>query len=200
MGAGTIVSDAAEEFVEGLEGDGFAFAADGRDVSPAVDGAEDELGVGGVGSEDAGGGFGVAGGYAEGRMVEGGALEADAVVGEGLHEGDDGGAILRAEADLADAGAEVAAGGKIALASVEVHDLFEGGLAAVVEVGAGEFDVAGDLKAPLVVLGLAALKRGLPKGSRALRPGSSARGETAVRKKPRSRGSLGLKPRRFLLE
>ena len=84
MGAGAIVADAAEEFVEGLEGDGFAFAADGGDVGPAVDGAEDEPRVGGIGGEDAGGGFGVAGGDAEGRMVKGGALEADAVIGEGL--------------------------------------------------------------------------------------------------------------------
>jgi len=41
-----IVADAAEEFVEGLKGDSFTFAADGGNVGPAVDGAEDEPGVG----------------------------------------------------------------------------------------------------------------------------------------------------------
>ena len=142
MGARAIVADAAEEFVKGLEGGGCALAADGGDVGPAVDGAEDELGVGGIRGQDAGGGFGVAGGDAEGGVVKRRALEADAIVSEGFEEGNDGDAVLGVNANLADAGAEVASGGEVALAGVEVQYLFEGGLAAVVEVGSGEFDVA----------------------------------------------------------
>ncbi len=166
MGAGAIVADAAEEFVEGLEGDGFALAADGGDVGPAVDGAEDELGVGGIGGQDAGGGFDVAGGDAEGRMVKGSALEADSVVGEGFHEGDDGVAFLGAEADSADAGTEVPVGGEVAVAGVKVHDLFEGGLAAVVEVGSGEFDVAeaGGFEGTVCVVGLGGFEERLAEG------------------------------------
>ena len=166
MSARAIVADAAEEFVEGLERDGFAFAADGGDEGPAVDGAEDELGVGSIRGQDAGGGFSVAGGDAEGRVVKGSALEADAVVSEGLHKGDDGGSFLLAEADSADARAEVAAGGEVALAPVKVHDLFEGGLAAVVEVGTGEFNVAktGRLEGAARIVGLGGGEERLAEG------------------------------------
>ena len=129
MGAGGIVADAAEEFVEGLKGDGFAFATDG---------AEDELGVGGIGGEYAGGGFGVAGGDAEGRVVKEGALEADAVIREGFHEGDEGRAILGAEADLAEAGAEVATGGEVAVAEAGRCE----GAVRVVGWGGGEEGIA----------------------------------------------------------
>ena len=166
IGAGAIVADAAEEFVEGLKGDRFALAADGGDVGPAVNGAEDELGVGGIGCEDAGGGFGVAGGDAKSGVVKGGALEADAIVGEGFQEGDDGGAVLRVEADLADAGAEIAVGGEVALAGVEVHDLFEGGLASVVEVGPGKFNVAeaGGFEGTVRIIGLSRVEERLAEG------------------------------------
>lgn len=202
MGAGAIVADAAEEFVEGLQGNGFAFAADGGDVGPAVDGAEDEPGVSGVGSEDAGGGFGVAGGDAEGRMVKGGALEADAVVGESLHERDYGSLFLGSEADAADSGAEVAAGGEVAVAAVEVHDLFEGGLAAVVEVGSGEFDVAEPrgFERSVCVVGVGGVEERVAEWVEGVEAGVIAEGETAVRKKPLSPGLVGLKPRVALFE
>jgi len=74
-------------------------------------------------------------------MIEGGALEFNAVVGEGVHEGHKRSAIIGAEIEPSDVGAQ-AASGEVSTAIVELDDLFKSGLTPVVEIGTGEFDVA----------------------------------------------------------
>ena len=74
-------------------------------------------------------------------MIERRPLESNAVVGESLQELDDVGSILRAEANVADARAEVAARGHISVAPIELHDLFERCGATSVEVRTSQLHV-----------------------------------------------------------
>ena len=87
-------------------------------------------------------------------MVEGGRLGPDSLVGERLEEGDERVLVGVGEAEVADVRVQLGVR-EVAAAAVEVHDLAQGQLAAVVEVGRGQLDVAESrhLEGPLDDLG-----------------------------------------------
>ena len=129
VGAGAISANALEHLFESAQRDEVTGGAHGGDQRGLVGGAAGESRIGVV--------FRMADGDAEFGMVEGGAFEADAVVGEGFEESDERGFLRRRGVE----GADVAVL-EVAAASVEVDYLFERCLTAGVEVGSGEFDVA----------------------------------------------------------
>src|SRR5437899_12349554 len=77
-------------------------------------------------------------------MVKGSLLEADQLVGESLDERRQCSLLTRSQVQYLNVGIEVVlvGAGEVTAAVVEVHHLLQRQLAAVVEVGSGEFDVA----------------------------------------------------------
>ena len=140
MGPGTVGAFGCQEFFKRLQGDGVPLPSYGRDTGPLVGGAQREAGVGELGLQAARQCFHRSVGDAQFRMVEGCALEANAVVGEGFDERYEGGAVvaLRLGEDTA---ADIPLR-EVSAALIEVHDLLESRLSAVVKIGTGKFDVA----------------------------------------------------------
>ena len=74
-------------------------------------------------------------------MVEGSPLIADTVVAQGTKKRHQRSLVCGRQIDLTDIGSEVSSRRKVALPGVELHDLFQGRLTAIVEIGAGKFDI-----------------------------------------------------------
>ena len=116
-----------------------------------------------------------------GGMVEGSPLIADTVVAQGTKKRHQRSLVCGRQIDLTDTGSEVSSRRKVALPGVELHDLFQGRLTAIVEIGPenSTFRSPGDLKVP-VPLAREGANRGNPKPSSPPKPMSSARGDTPV--------------------
>jgi len=137
---GAVRSDAGEELFEGLQRHGGSVFTYGGDAGPALGGAERKARIGCVELQGLAG-IDMAGRDAELGMVEGRALEADAVVGEGFEKRYHRLAIGGIEIEPADILSQAAIG-KVAAARVKVDDSGERSLAAIVEVRTGVLHVS----------------------------------------------------------
>src|SRR5260221_7227838 len=75
-------------------------------------------------------------------MVERSALEAHAVVAERFEESHQRGPIVRTQIEPPNAGADISVSGKVTCPRVEIDDMLQRRLAAVVEIGPGELHTA----------------------------------------------------------